>query len=111
LLFEAKDGENIYGGMYSNYMRKVCEEAGLSKEDTKGVLHFHGLRHVFATNVDAAGVPKVDLKRALGHSRIDRDDQTTSSCIHAVCRNRAFEEAERALALLMPAEITPLERP
>ena len=43
LLFEPKDGANVYGGMYSNYLRAVCSEAGLSKQETKGVIHFHGL--------------------------------------------------------------------
>jgi integrase len=109
LLFQAGRGENLYGGMSDNYMRKVCREAGLARDDTRGVLHWQGLRHVCASNMDAAGVPKVEQKRALGHSRIDRDDQTTSGYIHVMNGNRAFEEAERALDLLMPAEITPLE--
>jgi hypothetical protein len=108
LLFKAGRGKSIYRSM-DYYLRKACKEAGLSKEEIEGVLHFHGFRHLFSSNVDAAGVPRADLKRALGHSRIDRDDQTTSGYIHATNHNRAFEEAERALALLMPAEITPLE--
>jgi uncharacterized protein YdeI (YjbR/CyaY-like superfamily) len=45
----------------------------------------------------------------LGHSRIDRHDQTTSGYIHTVGSNRAFEAAQAALDYLMPAEITPLD--
>jgi integrase len=109
LLFTPDRGKNIYWGMGSAYMRKVCEEAGLTKEETDGVMHWHGLRHMFATNMDAAAVPKAEQKLALGHSRIDRNDPTTSGYIHITSPNRAFEEAERALELLMPQKITPLE--
>jgi integrase len=109
LLFEASRGKNLYWGMGASYMRKVCVEAGLSKEETDGVMHWHGLRHVFTSNMDAANVPKVEQKLALGHSRIDRNDPTTSGYTHATNRSRAFEEGERALAFLMPEKITPLD--
>ena len=110
LLFEPKDGANVYGGMYSNYLRKVCTEAGLSKENTKGVIHFHGLRHEFATLAEAAGVPRTEIGAAMGHSRVERGGNATSGYIHATAGGRdASEAVERAFALLLPARITPLE--
>jgi len=45
-----------------------CEKAGLLKE--KPTLHFHSLRHGFATRMVEAGVPINQVKIALGHSSI-----------------------------------------
>jgi integrase len=112
LLFEAgSQGDNVYNGMYTSYMWNVCREAGLSKEDTNGVLHFHGLRHLFASIADDAGVSRANLKLALGHSRIDGHDPTTSGYIHALERgcNPAFAEALKMLEQLMPENVTSLE--
>jgi len=48
--------------------RVCCERAGLLKE--KPSLHFHSLRHGFATKMIEAGVPINQVKIALGHSSI-----------------------------------------
>jgi integrase len=111
LLFEAdRGGENIYKGMLGSYVLKVCKEAGLTKDEIKSIkgVHLHLLRHVFASNAD--GAPRADLKRAMGHSRIEGGDQTTSGYIHTTTNGTiSFGLAQGALDLLMPATITPLD--
>jgi len=48
--------------------KTACKKAGLL--DTKPSLHFHSLRHGFATRMVEQGVPINQIKLAMGHSNI-----------------------------------------
>jgi len=48
--------------------KKTCEAAGLF--ETKPELHFHSLRHGFASHLAGKGVPIHHLRTLLGHSNI-----------------------------------------
>ena len=49
----------------SRYFKKSRREAGLPEE-----VHFHSLRHSFASNLAIKGVPLIVIKELLGHSSI-----------------------------------------
>ena len=49
----------------SRYFKKSVRKAGLTEE-----LHFHSLRHSFASNLAIRGVPIITIKELLGHSSI-----------------------------------------
>jgi len=48
--------------------RRACNKAGLL--ETKPTLHFHSLRHGFATNSVNSGIPIHHVRTLLGHSNI-----------------------------------------
>lgn len=48
--------------------KKYCKEAGLL--ETKPSLHFHSLRHGFATNSVSKGIPIHHIRTLMGHSNI-----------------------------------------
>jgi len=48
--------------------KRNCKKAGLL--DIKPNLHFHSLRHGFATNAVSAGIPIHHVRTLLGHSNI-----------------------------------------
>jgi integrase len=45
LLFEPQNGKTIGGGMYATYLLPVVKEAGIPREESKGVINFHSTRH------------------------------------------------------------------
>jgi integrase len=49
----------------SRYFKKSVRRAGLDEE-----IHFHSLRHSFASNLAIRGVPIITIKELLGHSSI-----------------------------------------
>ena len=112
LLFQPKDDADrcIYGGMYGSYLRKVAKEAGLTPEEIKGTLHFHGMRSHNASMLDALGMSRALIKQNLGHSRVERGD-ITSVYIHAIdLGNERRRMAQASIDWLMDGiEITPLE--
>jgi len=64
---------------------KVALKKGLNRTD----LHFHNLRHSFATNLLNKGVPITEVQMWLGHSRL----QTTSIYLR-VAPDKALERYE-----------------
>jgi site-specific recombinase XerD len=49
----------------SNRFKKACREAKIKEE-----IHFHTLRHSFASNLANKGVPLIVIKELLGHADI-----------------------------------------
>lgn len=62
-LFISEDGDGIYPGTIDNWVRKVCELAGLPPRTV------HSLRHTNITMQIAAGVPLVTVSGRAGHAR------------------------------------------
>jgi hypothetical protein len=107
LVFQPKDGENIYGGMYGAYLRPVAKGAGLSREETRGVLHFHAMRHYAASRMDQYGLSRPATKQLLGHSRSAGGD-VTSGYIHVLDRTQEQVVAQKIVDDLMPEVVTPI---
>ncbi|MCH7826599.1 MAG: site-specific integrase [Bacteroidetes bacterium] len=49
----------------SKQFKKSCRAAGVSEK-----IHFHTLRHSFATNLSMKGIPLITIKELMGHSSI-----------------------------------------
>ncbi len=64
-VFCKKDGTKYCGNYVSRKFKNACKAAGLEKE-----IHFHSLRHSFASNLAQKGVPLYTIKELLGHSSI-----------------------------------------
>lgn len=71
---------------------KACEESGVKKEKPK--VHFHSLRHGFATECIRSGMTLPYVQGLLGHS----DLETTSIYINLVPIERIKEYNERFLS-------------
>ena len=71
---------------------KACEEAGLKMKKPK--VHFHSLRHGFATECIRSGVDIPSLSGLLGHS----DISTTSIYINLVPKERIDKYKEKFLS-------------
>lgn len=62
----SKESDFPFNGNYvSRYFKKSCRKAGLSE-----AIHFHTLRHSFASHLAIKGVPLITIKELLGHSSI-----------------------------------------
>jgi site-specific recombinase XerD len=59
------NGEKFTGNYFSRKFKKACIAAGLDS-----AIHFHSLRHSFASNLVQKGVPLYTIKELLGHSSI-----------------------------------------
>ena len=64
-VFCKENGEKFTGNYFSRRFKKACIVAGIEKE-----IHFHSLRHSFASNLVQKGVPLYTIKELLGHSSI-----------------------------------------
>ena len=64
-VFCKKDGTKYCGNYISRKFKKACTTAGVEKE-----IHFHSLRHSFASNLVQKGVSLYTIKELLGHSSI-----------------------------------------
>lgn len=64
-IFCKENGEKFTGNYFSKYFKKACKAAGLDYS-----IHFHSLRHSFASNLVQKGVPLYTIKELLGHSSI-----------------------------------------
>ncbi len=65
LVFCKENGEKFTGNYFSKQFKKACKAAGLDE-----AIHFHSLRHSFASNLVQKGVPLYTIKELLGHSSI-----------------------------------------
>jgi site-specific recombinase XerD len=64
-VFCKENGEKFTGNYFSKNFKKACKAAGLDN-----AIHFHSLRHSFASNLVQKGVPLYTIKELLGHSSI-----------------------------------------
>lgn len=64
-VFCKPNGEVFTGDYISKTFKKACREAGIDKD-----IHFHSLRHSFASNLVQKGVNLYTIKELLGHSSI-----------------------------------------
>ncbi|HKJ82214.1 MAG TPA: site-specific integrase [Ignavibacteriaceae bacterium] len=64
-VFSKPNGEKYTGDYFSKAFKKACRTAGIDKS-----IHFHSLRHSFASNLAQKGVSLYTIKELLGHSSI-----------------------------------------
>ena len=64
-VFCKSDGEKYNGDYLSKKFREACRAAGIDK-----AIHFHSLRHSFASNLVQQGISLYVIKELLGHSSI-----------------------------------------
>jgi site-specific recombinase XerD len=64
-VFCKPDGKKYTGDHISQSFKRACNTAGLDN-----AIHFHSLRHSFASNLVQKGVPLYTIKELLGHSSI-----------------------------------------
>jgi site-specific recombinase XerD len=64
-LFCKDDGKRFTGDYISKRFKLACKTAGADPS-----IHFHSLRHSFASNLVQKGVPLYTIKELLGHSSI-----------------------------------------
>jgi site-specific recombinase XerD len=64
-VFCKHDGTKYTGTNISRVFRIACRDAGFNN-----AIHFHSLRHSFASNLVQKGVPLYTIKELLGHSSI-----------------------------------------
>ena len=64
-VFCKSDGSKFTGNYFSKRFKKTCIMTGLDN-----AIHFHSLRHSFASNLVQKGVPLYSIKELLGHSSI-----------------------------------------
>ena len=64
-VFCKKDGFKYCGNYVSRKFKNACIAAGMNE-----AIHFHSLRHSFASNLVQKGVPLYTIKELLGHSSI-----------------------------------------
>ena len=64
-VFSKTDGTKFTGDYISKIFKLACKAANLDN-----AIHFHSLRHSFASNLVQRGVPLYTIKELLGHSSI-----------------------------------------
>ena len=64
-VFCKEDGTRYTGNYVSKCFKLACKSAGVDN-----AIHFHSLRHSFASNLVQKGVPLYTIKELLGHSSI-----------------------------------------
>ena len=64
-VFCKENGERYTGNYISKRFKNACKAAGLDDS-----IHFHSLRHSFASNLVQQGVPLYTIKELLGHTSI-----------------------------------------
>jgi len=85
-VFAKLNGEPFTGDYFSKRFKRACKSAGIDKS-----IHFHSLRHSFASNLAQKGVSLYTIKELLGHSSI------TTTEIYSHLNMDALKEAIETL--------------
>jgi len=85
-VFSKPNGEPFTGDYFSKRFKRACKAAGIDKS-----IHFHSLRHSFASNLAQKGVNLYTIKELLGHSSI------TTTEIYSHLNMDALKEAIETL--------------
>lgn len=64
-IFSKDNGKSFTGDYFSKKFKSACREASVSEK-----IHWHSLRHSFASNLVMKGVPLYSVKELLGHESI-----------------------------------------
>ena len=88
-------------GLNINYVSKNFKRASLKAGMNKRI-HFHSLRHSYASNLAQAGVPLLNIKELLGHSTI---------LVTEIYTHNRFDELQRAVeSVFGPPKISILKK-
>ena len=93
-LFCTLEGEPVSRQYTTQMLKRLARKAGIDKR-----AHPHGLRHTYATELEASGMRVLQISRLLGHSSIAVTDRYLRSLTNA-----------EAIAALEAAELPPLEK-
>jgi Phage integrase family len=107
-LLLTREGGSIHTTMYNNHLLGTLKEAGIPREESKGVIHFHSTRHRSTSEMKRLGVSKDERKKTLGHSRRhDITDDYTHDLPEIVTQSEAQRAAQEIIDHYMPDVITP----
>lgn len=87
-----RNGERFSGDYFSRRFKRACKAAGMDK-----AIHFHSLRHSFASNLAQQGVSLYVIKELLGHSSISTTE------IYSHLNMESLRDAVRKLDELKPS--------
>ena len=94
-VFCKKNKERFSGDYFSRRFKRACKAAGMDK-----AIHFHSLRHSFASNLAQQGVSLYVIKELLGHSSISTTE------IYSHLNMESLRDAIRVLDDLKPHSAT-----
>lgn len=85
-LFCTLDGKPLSSAYVRALLPRLAKRANIEKR-----LHFHGFRHAFAWELSEAGVPVIQIKGLLGHSKLE----TTATYLDHVCPQERIDTLRR----------------
>ncbi|MCL5028150.1 MAG: tyrosine-type recombinase/integrase [Bacteroidetes bacterium] len=98
-VFCKSNGEKFTGDHFSRRFKSACKKAGIDKS-----IHFHSLRHSFASNLAQQGVSLYKIKELLGHASI------TTTEIYSHLNIDSLRDAISKLDDISPERINSAER-
>lgn len=98
-VFCKSDGEKFTGDYFSRRFKRACRNAGIDKS-----IHFHTLRHSFASNLAQKGVPLYTIKELLGHASISTTE--IYSHLNMDCLREAIMKLDTSASLSAGSRIS-----